>query len=465
MWRLSCLSASFVVVLAGILLAGSQSSSAAGKKGRVGLVSVSSTELQANGASAYPSVSANGRYVAFQSWATDLVADDTKTCGPYNDPCPDVFVHDTLRGSTELASRATSGVAGNHASRGPSISADGRYIAFYSFASNLVSGDTNEATDVLVRDRLLGTTERVSVASDGIQANGASSDAHISADGHYVSFVSYASNLVPGDDNGKLDVFVHDRVTGATERVSVAADGTQFQQASGAPSISGDGRFVAFASPLPSDLGGPGGIFVRDRLDHTTLSIAITPDGHPSNGRSMSPSISADGRYVAFESWATNLVPGDTNVCLVNIFSPGGGGTVSLPCSDIFVRDLAMGTTERVSVDSAGGQADGDSMEPSISPDGRFVAFTSSAANLVFADTNEASDVFVHDRLSGATIRASVDGQGTQGSGDSTSPALASHGRYVVFQSNAPNLVTGDSNGTWDVFESRLPFPARQGQP
>src|SRR5438132_6325767 len=246
--------------------------------------------------------------------------------------------------TTERVSVASDGTTeGNDASLGSALSADGRFVAFDSAATERVAGDTNVASDVLVHDRQTGTTERVSVASDGTQGNGSSGllsfafPPALSADGRFVAFVSFAANLVAGDTNGATDVFVHDRQTGTTERVSVASDGTQ-----------GDGT-------------------------------------------SSSSALSADGRFVAYHSAATTLVAGDTN-----------GAT------DVFVHDRQTGTTERVSVASGGTQGNGISAAPALSGDGRFVAFHSTATNLVAGDTNGAPDVFVHDRQAGTTERVSV---------------------------------------------------------
>jgi Tol biopolymer transport system component len=284
-------------------------------------------------------------------------------------------------GTTTRVSVASDGTQANGDSDDLSISADGRYVAFRSWADNLVSGDTNSADDIFVHDRQTGQTSRVSVASDGTQANGDSDDLSISADGRYVAFRSWADNLVSGDTNGEFDVFVHDRQTGQTSRVSVASDGTQ------------------------------------------------------GNSHSWAPSVSADGRYVAFNSWANNLVSGDSN------------GRV-----DIFVHDRQTGQTNRVSVASDGTQANGDSVWPSISADGRYVAFHAWANNLVSGDTNGWYDIFVHDRQTGQTSRVSVASDGTQGNDDSWSPSISADGHYVAFRSRANNLVSGDTNGRYDVF-------------
>jgi archaellum component FlaF (FlaF/FlaG flagellin family) len=211
------------------------------------------------------------------------------------------------------------GAQGNAASGlyGVSVSADGRYVAFESVSDNLVPGDTNGVDDVFVRDRQSGQTERVSVDSSGVQGNGRSNFPSISADGRYVAFWSLADNLVSGDTNGAYDVFVHDRQSGQTERVSVDSSGAQANNSSFNPSISGDGRYVAFQSYaddlVPGDTNGFADVFVHDRQSHWTERVSVDSSGVQGDGHSYLPSISADGRHVAFLSAADDLVPGDTN--------------------------------------------------------------------------------------------------------------------------------------------------------
>ena len=411
--------------------------------------SVDSANTQGNSVSETASISADGRYVAFTSYASNLVSVDTN--GTW-----DVFVHDRQTGVTERVSVGSAGTEGNGISGSPSISADGRYVAFHSDATNLVADDTNGTRDVFVRDRCVSNgspvpsctpaTERVSADSSGVQGDGVSDLAAISADGRYVAFESRADNLVPGDTNGANDVFVHDRQTGVTERVSVGSTGTEGNGECSYPSISADGRYVAFDSDatnlVPGDTNGSGDVFVHDRQTGVTERVSVDSAGTQGNGESgvESVPISADGRYVAFYSYASNLVPGDTN---------------GVP--DVFVHDRLTGGTERVSVDSAGTQGNGWSVHASISADGRYVAFDSDATNLVPGDTNGYRDVFVHDRLTGVTERVSVDSTGSQGDGHSDpfySPSISADGRYVAFESDATNLdlVLGDTNGYRDVF-------------
>ena len=289
--------------------------------------------------------------------------------------------------TTVLVSRAPDGTQANGGSGGPSISADGRWVTYESYASNLVAGDTNDSLDVFVWDRVTGATELVSVASDGTQANSGSGGPSISADGRWITYASGASNLVAGDTNGSVDVFVWDRVSGVTQRVSVASDGTQ------------------------------------------------------ANSGSDGLSISADGRWITYRSRASNLVAGDTN----------GSG-------DVFVWDRVSGVTQRVSVASDGTQANSDSGDPSISPDGRWITYTSGASNLVPGDTNGSRDVFVWDRVSGVTQRVSVASDGTQANGYSYGPSISADGRWVTYESHVSNLVAGDTNDDWDVFLSTNPL-------
>jgi len=354
----------------------------------------------------------------------------------------------TRAGRTVLASVSTAGRLANMQSTSEVISANGRYVAFISFATNLVPGDTNGFRDVFVRDLSTGTTNRVNVSDTGAQADNDTSDLRlsISADGRYVAFVSLADNLVPGDTNGDWDVFVRDRLRRHTSRVNLSSRGEQGNVgAFGGVSISADGRYVAFESPaanlVPGDVIGTEDIFVRDRFAGRTTRVSVSSSGEPANNISFDPVISADGRYVAFNSHATNLVPGDTNAA-----------------PDVFVHDRFTGTTTRESVSGTGEQANGPSAAGlasglAISGDGRFVAFESSASNLVPADTNAADDIFVRDRRAGTTTRVSVSSAGEQANAASFfGVSISRGGRYVVFLSEASNLVPRDTNGTWDVF-------------
>ncbi len=351
----------------------------------------------------------------------------------------DVFVHDRRSGTTTRVSVDSSGTQGNDSSYLSSISGNGRCVALVSFASNLVPGDTNNHPDVFVHDIETGTTMRASVDSSGAQSNDCSSAPTISPDGRFVAFHSDATNLVPGDTNEQPDVFVHDRLTSMTTRVSVHSSGAEGNGDSYKPAISVDGRFVSFQSGssnlVPDDTNGWGDVFVHDRQSGTTLRVSLDSAGTQANSVSGIPSISGDGRLVAFESFASNLVPDDTN-----------------GLQDVLVRDLETGATTRVSVGSSGAQGNGFSHFPSICGDGRFVAFWSEASNLVPGDTNVAWDVLVHDLATGTTTRASVDSSGTEGNRYSIEPAISGDGRFVTFYGASTNLVPGDTNGWEDGF-------------
>jgi Tol biopolymer transport system component len=396
-------------------------------------VSVSSAEAQGFRNSEDAALSGNGRYVVFASLARNLVPGDTNLA-------EDIFVRDRRLGLTRRVSVGQSGQQGNGASIIPSMSADGRYVAFISDATNLVAGDTNNSADIFVRDVVAGTTRRVSVGPGGVQANGDSGFPSVSRDGQHVAFHSAASNLVAGDTNGTFDVFVRDLPTNTTQRVSLGPAGVQGDDASTLPAVSGNGRFVAFISDatnlVADDNNGFREAFVRDRLTGTTQRASVGPGGVEADNITVNrPAISANGRFVGFDSSASNLVSGDTN----NL-------------QDIFVRDLQAQATSRVSVGAGGTESNGISISPKLSSNGRFVSFESDATNLVAADTNGVVDVFLTDRQAGSTQRVSVGPGGLQANGSSFGSAISNDGGHVGFESNATNLVAGDTNGVMDVF-------------
>lgn len=408
-------------------------------------VSISTSGHQGNGVSYLPSISADGRYVAFYSLASNLVSGDTN--GAW-----DIFVYDRQTDEISRVSVSSSGEQGNGYSEAPSISGDGRYVAFDSYASNLVSGDTNGNPDVFVHDRQTGETRLVSISSGGEQGNDKSASPSISADGRYVAFVSDAINLVSGDTNGFYDIFVHDRLTRETSRISVSSSGEQGNFGSLDPTISADGRYVAFNSNATNLVSGYiigySNVFLHDRQTSETILISVSSGGEQGNNLSYGPSISADGRYIAFSSNASNLVSGDT----INYCDTDGDYIYDDNCPDAFVHDRITGETSRISLSSSGEQGNNTSYGSFISSNGRYVAFESLATNLVDGDTNEKYDVFMHDRVTEETIRVSVDNYGMQGNGDSHSSSISADGRYIGFFSDAFNLVCGDTNGFMDVF-------------
>lgn len=361
-------------------------------------------------------------------------------------------------------------VLANSHSETPAVSADGRYIAFASEASNLVGGDTNGASDIFVRDQTAGTTRRVSVSSSREQANGRSSYPSISDDGRYVAFESDAWNLVASDGNGVTDVFVADLATGEVRRVSVDWNGGQLEcwEGSGGsgidpypcgypagidPSISGDGQYVAFVSRIQLGAGTSNGrsdVYVHDRSTGVTVDRITVPYNSSLTGGGVNPSISRDGRYVAFESAHNDIVGSDTN-----------------SARDVFVRDRSSNTTNRVSLANDGQEARSPSAEPAISGDGRFVAFESWANNLITtdaggapdSDTNNAVDVFRRDRSTPATIRVSGPSAQKEPDGGSSRPTITADGQRVAFESDSTNQTANptDINGVRDIYEWPAP--------
>lgn len=404
-------------------------------------VDLSSSGVVGNGDCAWASLSPDARYVVFRSFSDNLVTPDTN--GSF-----DIFLRDRQASTTVLVSQSTQGVQSSAFCSFSAVSADGRYVVFASQASNFVAGDTNGVGDVFLRDVVAGTTIRVSQTQSGIQGDqesGWPGGVAISADGRWVAFASAATNLVPNDTNGLPDIFLYDRTTGALTRVSVATNGQQGTGTFGCfdPSLSADGRYIAFDAAEngldPSD-GNVNGtdIYVHDRQTGVTQMVGRNSQGVQGNLGSSDPSISADGRYVAFTSWSTNLdsIP---------------NGAIS---NQVYLRDLVAGTTRQVSVDSFGVGANDGSAYPSISADGRHVAFESFATNLV-PSVSAYVQVYTHDAQTGETQLVSVSTGGAGGDNNSDvegGAAISSDGRYVAFTSYADNLVTGDVNGCGDAF-------------
>ena len=444
--------------------------------GETSRVSFTPSGNDGNAHSRGPTISADGRYVAFGSWADNLVPGDSNGFS-------DAFVQDRATGATTIVSISSSGELGNADSWLPSVSPDGRYVGFVSHATNLIppGQDTNGGPDVFVHDRLTRTTTRVSVASDGSQGSHPSPRLHqnccyrqdpphpqldwygisLSSDGRYIVFDSYLNDLVRGDQNGDFDVFVHDRATGKTTCVSVSRFGSSCIGGAHIPEITPDGRYVAFGSfssdVVAGDTNDLHDVFVRDLQTGKTTRVSVSSSGDQANAASGVGGISDDGRYVAYVSSADNLVPGDTN-----------GG------ADVFVHDLQTRTTTRVSVSSRGEQqlhpgnevglpgllqtSAGTRLHADLSGDGRRVAFSSRAPNLVPDDSNGQSDVFVHDRVTGTTIRISVSSTGEEADGPTAFPKISSNGLSVVFPSTATNLVSRDTNRKDDIFVHAFPL-------
>jgi hypothetical protein len=396
-------------------------------------VSVSTGGGQANGSSGASKVSANCRVVTFASRASNLVRGDTKRRA-------DVFAHNVTTDGTILVSRALAGERADGDSRPNGISASGRFIAYDSGASNLVHHDDNDQYDVFVRDTMKLKSERISVPADGGWADGPSYRPAISANGRFVAFDSYATNMVADDQSGGFDVFVRDRQMGTTERISIGLGDIEPDGESTGAAISANGRFVVFESGadnlVDNDGNGFVDVFLYDRKVATTSLVSLGSGGESANELSVNADISANGRYIAFTSKATNLVQDDTN------------GSIS----DVFVRDRIAGTTQIVSVTSGGVQTmDEGSLQGTLSADGSVVTFDSFSSGMVGGDTNLDPDVFVHFTDSGITRRASVSDGRRQGNLGSVASAIADGGDCVSFTTGASNLVKHDTNNTSDI--------------
>lgn len=474
------LSKAVAVVTVAILLISSgagSTSSVLAATGTLTRVSVDSVGAEANNASKRPSISGDGRFVAFESDASNLVPNDTNAS-------TDIFVKDRQTGEVTRVSVDSAGLQADQGSGGAAISSDGRFVAFVSDATNLVANDTNGATDVFVRDRQLGTTLRVSVSSSGEQANAFSDfPLAISSEGRYVVFNSDATNLVANDTNGVTDVFLRDTQTGVTERVSIASDGSQANNSSSSPSVSANGQLVTFTSNasnlVSSDTNNASDVFVRDRTTGATTRVSVNTSGEQGDKASHSPAISGDGRYVVFLSKASNFAPGTGDfsdkdfvylrdrqtgqTSLVSVYSDEiimTAGLLDQPTisSDgryaafsfydkgenngilnIWVRDLQAGTSTQVNHGNA------SSFGSSLSANGGIVAFWSSASNLVAGDANGAADIFAYEAqpnsdLTPPTVVSSDPSCGTS----CTFPTPASVSFRVIFSEPVSGVTTDD---------------------
>jgi Tol biopolymer transport system component len=434
------------VVLCGLIGGGQEATTnrpAGGQQMKVLLgvterISVGMNGEEANGPSEYANISADGRYVAFHSLANNLVAND-------NNGSRDVFLYDRQTGSMERISLDWVGNEHVGDSTFPDLSGDGRYVAFHSVADGLVAGDDNGYLDVFVHDRQNGLIERVSVHNNGQQGNEVSIFADISADGRYVAFYSLADNLVDNDGNESWDVFVHDRLTDVTERMSVDSLGQEAAQGGTFPDMSADEHYVVFnsisADLVAGDGNGVADVFVHDRVSGQTILVSANAGGEEGDAASSYATLSENGRLTAFSSLAGNLVVGD-----------------EAGWEEVFVHDRVTGELERLTVGIGGVEPNGYSAYPYISADGRYVAFDSAASNLVADDGNGSRDVFVYDRVMGVMERISVTSGGQEGIGNSSDVAISADGCEAVYHS-AASLALGDTNGAADVYiRVRCPY-------
>ena len=407
-------------------------------------ISVASSGQQAAGDSYQSAVSSDGTVVAFRSNAANLVPGDTNEW-------PDIFVRDLTTNSTERVSLTETGAQTSSYSKAPSISGDGQIVAYEGrYGRGVVTvfvHDRSSSTNVSIVPDTLGT-QAIAPAQGRV-------DPVISGDGSIVAFQTdstlqnaFPEQIRPVNDDLDTDpdVFLYDLQTiptPAIRRVSRLSNGDSLDADNRNPTLSTDGRFIAFESfsdLLADDSNNDADILHKDRQSGLLQLVSATPAGTSGNGTSLEPALSADGSLVAFRSSASDLVAGDSNDRL-----------------DIFVRDLSSGTTELVSVASGGSQADQNSFEPDLSGDGRYVVFRSNASNLVLADLNQRTDIFVRDRDRGLTQRVGQP-SGGESNGNSTNPSISEDGRWIVFESDASNLVAGDSNRARDIFRAENPL-------
>ncbi len=398
-----------------------------------------------NAASGQPSISGDGRFVAFASAATNL------TVPPVSATAPQIYVFDTIVQAARLVSSAADGTPANDACSQPSISADGRVVAFTSKATNLVAGAAKATTNVYAR---VGAGPVILVSSGvGGPTNGPSYQPAVSGNGRFVVFTSTADNLIAGDDNGKPDVFEHDLTTGATRRVSVGPHGVQADGPSSNPAVSADGQFVTFAS-ISGNLVGHQAKPTEQVYVHAGAQTALVSlgRGNRRQNAAVAPpftqisSISADGRYVAFDSDATNLTRHGTN-----------GHT------NVFVRDRLRHRTEMVSLSNTGAAGTDDSFAPSISADGHYVIFDSLADDLA-PGAAPGPNVYLRDLAHAATTAVDVSTESRPRSpelqtGLLQQPVISRNGAIGVFESGADNLVGTASNGVENLFLRLLVAP------
>lgn len=372
---------------------------------------------------------------------------DTMTGGSGSDTYIVDNVHDVVveQAEIQLISSNSDGVQGNAGSDGANFATDGSLIVFMSYASNLVSGDTNGVMDIFVKNLKTSEIQRISTDNNGLQSNNESYVANISADGRYIVFTSYADNLVADDTNGVHDIFIKDLQTQAIQRVSTSSNGEQGDMGSWFAEFSADVRYVLFESSASNFIANPTGpsygydLYVKDLLTGAIQCVSSDVNGLSGNNMSGSGQFSPDNSLVAFNSSANNLVPLDTNNRL-----------------DIFIKNLQTGAIQLASSSANGEQGNGDSNILQFSADGNFILFMSSASNLVADDTNNLADIFLKDLRTNSIQRLSTAANGAQANADCYGGELTADARYLLFYSLASNLVEGDTNPGYDVFVKDL---------
>lgn len=425
-------------LLLAVLLVFALPSPASAARETIRRVSVKPDGGQVKRPSGFGTVSNNGRFVVFISDSGKLVPNDT------ND-FTDVFVFDRRNGTTERVNVASDGsqMLGPWGSENThvDISGDGRFVVFSTVSPGLVPNDTESHNDVFVRDRKKDKTTRVSVASNGDQADADSFEPVISSNGRYIGFQSVAENIsdvpLPNDPFTVVRSYVHDRKEDTTSLVSLSSDGDVSNDHTAGINLSGDGRYAAFDSRATNlsntDRRRTGDVFVRDLFLGRTKHVSKSTREEPGNEGSFEPTISGDGRFVSFTSEATNLVGHDDNDQL-----------------DVFVRDREKGVTKRVSVASDGGEGNGFSFGGEVAANAPVAVFVSRATN--FQGGTDSDDIFRHNWRTGKTKLVSTSFRGGAADDHCIRPHVSGDGRIVTFTSQASNLVRHDTNDVSDQF-------------
>ncbi|MBI5434255.1 MAG: hypothetical protein HZA52_15585 [Planctomycetes bacterium] len=390
----------------------------------------------AAGPSDFPVVSGDGTVVCFSSGATDLIVGDAT---PPTEP--DVYAWDLGSTTPELVSVSTAGVQASRSASAHWTSWNGDLVLIASEATNLVPGDTNGKADWFVRDRAAGTTTRVNLSETGLELNADTYAGKMTSDGRYFVFTTPATNVVAGDLNPKQDVFLRDLVTGVVAIVNIDTLGAQGTDSCGPGLVTEDGRLVVFdtlgnLAPCDTNLALPD-VYVRDRVLGTTTCLSLDTSGVASGG-SLND-ISGDGRFVVWQTSAKNVVPGPWNVQV-----------------HVYLTDRLLGTTERVSVATTGIQANDDSSRGRVSLDGRFVTFESSASNL-FPGIGIGWRVYLRDRVAKTTTLICQNDLGVSADGPSFRPAISDDGTVIAFQSDGKNLSAIPLHGLPNVFVRSCP--------
>lgn len=411
-------------------------------------VSLGTGSVQGDKDSFYISLSQDANIVAFESFNTNWWEDQKDI------NFADIFVRDRTTDVTTKISVTPSGGPSDQRSFDPKVSADGRYVSFISYATNLVPHDTNrhdyvdDGLDVFLYDRTTALLKRVSLDWKGEQID-ANNVGFITPDAAYVLFVSQGYEVVQGDNNSgrKSALYKRNLQTGAIERITKGVSGEFPNATVVGPSASYDGRYIVYVADasnlIADDTNGERDVFLYDSVTRQTQLISKPVGGGQSNGWSSRAVISADGRYIAFHSFATNLVPGDTN-----------------GQADAFVYDRLSGQLEIVSRSSSGLLSNGESKEPGICGNGRYVIFTSEATNLVSLPHNGERQIYVRDRQLGETFLATENVSGGMSNGRGHRGTLSADCKMVGISTEASDIILNDTNGARDLFVARIMLPA-----